>query len=346
MYFTKDSGRVVLMDEELSIKERKPVAISIIIPFYNEEENIIPLFTSLYQVLAKLGKSYELIFVDDGSTDATFDRLCDVAKGNPEVKLISFKRNFGQTAAMAAGIDRSSGEILIPMDGDLQNDPNDIPSLLEKLDEGCDVVSGWRKKRQDNALFRILPSFLANKIISLISGVHLHDYGCSLKAYRREVIEDVRLYGEMHRFIPIYAVWHGAKVAEVVVNHLPRRHGKSKYGIERTLKVILDLIVIKFLGQYVQKPIYVFGGAGLVSILGAFAAGLWAIYLKIFRATSFIQTPLPQLCVLLFVLGFNAILLGLLAEITIRTYYEAQNKKTYLIRETRNLEPEKRTDAG
>jgi len=332
-----------LINPEISTQEKQSVAISIIIPFYNEEENILPLFTSLNQVLAKLDKSHEMIFVDDGSTDDTFARLCDVAKENHQVKVISFKRNFGQTAAMAAGIDHASGDIIIPMDGDLQNDPNDIPRLLEKIGEGYDVVSGWRKDRQDNAFFRILPSFVANKIISLISGVHLHDYGCSLKAYCREVIEDVRLYGEMHRFIPIYAFWHGARVTEIDVNHFPRKHGKSKYGIERTFKVILDLVVIKFLGQYVQKPIYIFGGMGLISILGAFVTGFWALYLKYFRATSLIQTPLPQIFVLLFVLGFNSILLGLLAEITIRTYYEAQNKKTYLIRETLNLTLEKKS---
>jgi len=320
------------------------VEISILVPLYNEEENVSFLAKGLDKVMSELGRSFEILFIDDGSTDATFSSLCGIAGENPNVRVISFKRNFGQTSAMSAGIDYSRGQIIIPMDGDLQNDPRDIPLLLDKLDEGYDVVSGWRRKRKDRALSRILPSLIANKIISLISGVSLHDYGCSLKAYRREVIQDVRLYGEMHRFIPIYAVWHGAKVTELEVRHHPRRHGKSNYGIERTFKVILDLIVIKFLGQYVQKPIYIFGGLGILSILGSFLSGLWAVYLKYFRNTSFIQTPLPQLCVLLFVLGFNAILLGLLAEISIRTYYETQNKRTYLVRETRNFPSEPRND--
>lgn len=226
------------------------------------------------------------------------------------------------------------------MDGDLQNDPNDIPRLLAKLDEGYDVVSGWRRIRKDHALMRNFPSHVANKIISFISRVPLHDYGCTLKAYRRDVIEDVRLYGEMHRFIPIYAVWHGARVTEIEVSHHPRKYGKSKYGFERTVKVILDLIVIKFLGQYVQKPIHIFGFLGILSIIGGFFAGIWAVLLKMIYGTSFIKTPLPQLCVLLFVLGFNAILMGLLAEICIRIYYETGNKRTYLVRETRNIKSE------
>jgi len=326
------------MKESVSHEKNQNIELSIIVPFYNEEKNIVPLYNAINDVLSGLNKTHEMIFVDDGSKDATFSKLCKIAEENPLVKVISFKRNFGQTSAMAAGIDYSSGQILIPLDGDLQNDPRDIPRLLEKLDEGYDVVSGWRKQRKDNTFLRILPSLLANKVISFLSGVHLHDYGCSLKAYRREVISDVRLYGEMHRFIPIYAYWHGAQVTEIVVQHHPRKQGKSNYGIERTLKVILDLIVIKFLGQYVQKPIYIFGGLGILSILGGFLAALWALYLKWFRGTSFIQTPLPQLFVLLFVLGFNAILLGLLAEISIRIYYETQGKRTYLIRETRNLD--------
>jgi dolichol-phosphate mannosyltransferase len=311
--------------------------ISIIVPLYNEEQNVFPFTQAVVDVLDGLNKSYEVIFVDDGSTDGTFLNLCEVAQKNPSVKVVSFKRNYGQTSAMAAGFNYSSGEIVIPMDGDLQNDPRDIPRLLAKLGEGYDVVSGWRKDRKDRTLSRIFPSAIANKVISLISGVNLHDYGCTLKAYRRNVIEDVRLYGEMHRFIPIYAVWHGASVAEIEVEHHPRRFGKSKYGFERTFKVILDLMVVKFLGQYVQKPIYIFGGLGILSILAGFLAGLWALYLKFFHHTSLIQTPLPLIFVLLIVLGFNAILMGLLAEICIRIYYESQNKSTYLVRETRNL---------
>lgn len=323
--------------ESAAQKVEPHLDLSVIIPLYNEEDNVFPMVESLKKVLSTVDRSYEIIFVNDGSNDRTRDHLLAACDDNPEVKMVCFKRNFGQTAAMAAGIDYSRGSVIIPMDGDLQNDPGDIPRLLTELDEGYDVVSGWRKNRKDKTLSRIIPSMIANKVISLISGVHLHDYGCSLKAYRRHVIEDVRLYGEMHRFIPIYASWQGAKVTEMVVNHHPRQFGKSKYGIERTVKVILDLIVIKFLGRYVQKPIYIFGGLGFLSLLGGFLAGLWAVYLKYFRNTSFIETPLPQLCVLLFVLGFNAILLGLLAEITIRIYYETQNKRTYLVQEVRNI---------
>jgi glycosyltransferase involved in cell wall biosynthesis len=226
------------------------------------------------------------------------------------------------------------------MDADLQNDPADIPRLLAKLDEGYDVVSGWRRNRQDTFLNRTLPSRVANRLISLISGVHLHDYGCTLKAYRRDVVKDIKLYGEMHRFIPIYAVWYGAKVTELEVAHHPRKFGKSKYGFERVVKVLLDLIVIKFLGDFAHKPIYIFGGVGILCFIGAFLSGIWALLLKFIKGTSFIQTPLPLLCVLLLVLGSNAILLGLLAEIGIRTYYESQDKRTYLIKKTRNLPEE------
>jgi len=316
--------------------------ISIIIPIYNEEQNIRPLTESVIDVLSTLGKSCEIIFVDYGSTDGSLREMNEAADKNPLIKVVSFKHNFGQTAAMAAGFDYSSGEIIIPMDGDLQNDPHDIPRLLAKMEEGYDVVSGWRRHRKDHTLVRNFPSHVANKIISIISRVPLHDYGCTLKAYRRDVIEDVRLYGEMHRFIPIYAVWHGARVTEIEVTHHPRKFGKSKYGIERTMKVILDLIVIKFLGQYVQKPIHIFGFLGILSIIGGFLAGIWALLLKMIYGISFIKTPLPQLCVLLFVLGFNAILMGLLAEICIRIYYETGNKRTYLVRENRNVQSESR----
>jgi len=311
--------------------------LSVLVPVYNEEQNVAPMVKALEDALAALSFSWEIIFVNDGSRDGTLDALREIALRNPRVKVVSFRRNFGQTAALAAGVDYSSGNIIIPMDGDLQNDPRDIPRLLDKINEGFDVVSGWRKNRKDKAISRVLPSYLANKLISLISGVHLHDYGCTLKAYRREVIEDVRLYGEMHRFIPIYAVWNGAHVTEMIVRHHPRRFGRSKYGIERTFKVILDLIVIKFLGQYVQKPIYIFGGFGIISIIGGFLTGIWALLLKYLYGTSFIKTPLPQLCVMLFLLGFNSILMGLLADICMRIYYESQDKKTYLVRETLNI---------
>ena len=308
--------------------------LSILIPVYNEEGNLSLLYEKLMTALKKAGRPYEVIFVDDGSSDGTMEILLDLREKNPNVKIVSFSRNFGQTAALSAGIDVSKGDILIPMDGDLQTDPEDILPLLQKIEEGYDVVSGWRKDRKDPLLTRRLPSILANKIISWIGGVHLHDYGCTLKAYKRDILKNIKLYGEMHRFIPIYARWIGARVSEIPVRHFPRGSGSSKYGISRIFKVILDLMVVKFLLSYSQKPIYVFGGMGLLMILGAFLAGLYAIYLKYFRGTSFILTPLPLLCVFLLLSGFLSILMGFLAEILTRTYYESQGKPTYQIKET------------
>jgi glycosyltransferase involved in cell wall biosynthesis len=307
--------------------------LSILIPVYNEEGNLSLLYEKLMTALKKAGRPYEVIFVDDGSSDGTMEILLDLREKNPNVKIVSFSRNFGQTAALSAGIDVSKGDILIPMDGDLQTDPEDILLLLQKIEEGYDVVSGWRKDRKDPFLTRRLPSKIANKIISLIGGVHLHDYGCTLKAYKRDILKNVKLYGEMHRFIPIYARWIGARVSEIPVRHFPRGSGSSKYGISRIFKVILDLMVVKFLLSYSQKPIYVFGGMGLLMILGAFLAGLYAIYLKYFRGTSFILTPLPLLCVFLLLSGLLSILMGFLAEILTRTYYESQGKPTYQIKE-------------
>ena len=308
--------------------------LSILIPIFNEEENIPSLYDRLLAALKKIGRPYEVIFIDDGSSDGSLEILLDISKKNSNVKIISFSRNFGQTAALSAGIDCSKGDILIPMDGDLQNDPEDILPLLEKIEEGYDAVSGWRKERKDPFFTRRLPSIIANKMISLISGVRLHDYGCTLKAYKRDILKNIRLYGEMHRFIPIYAQWIGARVAEIPVNHFPRRSGSSNYGLSRIFKVILDLMVVKFLLSYSQKPIYVFGGMGFFMILGAFLSGGYAIYLKIFKGVSFILTPLPLLCVLLLMLGFLSILMGFLAEILTRTYYESQKKPTYQIKET------------
>ena len=308
--------------------------LSILIPVFNEEGNLSLLYEKLVTALKKLGRPYEVIFIDDGSSDGTLEILLDLREINPNIKIISFSRNFGQTAALSAGIDFSKGDILIPMDGDLQNDPEDILLLLQKIEEGYDVVSGWRKDRKDPFLSRRLPSMIANKIISLIGGVHLHDYGCTLKAYRRDILKNIRLYGEMHRFIPIYAQWIGARVSEIPVRHFLRGSGASKYGMSRVFKVILDLMVVKFLLSYSQKPIYVFGGMGLLMILGGFFSGGLAIYLKLFNGISFILTPLPLLCVLLFMLGFLSILMGFLAEILTRTYYESQGKPTYQIKET------------
>ncbi len=308
--------------------------LSIIIPVYNEEGNVALLCDKLFKILKETGRAYEIIFIDDGSSDGTLEILLDLRNRNTNIKIVSFSRNFGQTAALSAGIDFSKGDILIPMDGDLQNDPGDIIPLLQRIEQGYDVVSGWRKGRKDPFLTRRLPSMIANRVISAIGGVHLHDYGCTLKAYRRDILKNIKLYGEMHRFIPIYAQWIGARVSEIPVHHFPRESGSSKYGISRIFKVILDLMVVKFLLSYSQKPIYVFGGMGLLMILGAFLAGVYAVYLKYFEGTSFILTPLPLLCVFLLLSGFLSILMGFLAEVLTRTYYESQGKPTYHIKET------------
>lgn len=314
--------------------------LSVTIPICNEAGNLSQLYERVRAAMEKIGKPWELILVNDGSTDGS-DELCDdLAKQDHRVKVVHFRRNFGQTAAMMAGFDFANGDIIIPMDGDLQNDPDDIALLLAKLDEGFDVVSGWRKDRQDNAIKRNLPSIMANRLISSISGVRLHDFGCSLKAYRREVIDGVRLYGEMHRFLPIYAGWHGAAITEVVVRHYARTAGSSKYGLERVLKVLADLITVKFLDRFQEKPMYLFGLVGLGSLAVSFLSGLFAIYLK-FVATpskSFIETPIPLLCIMTAVTGLMCILMGLLAEMIMRTFFESQNKSVYLVRATRNLD--------
>jgi len=304
--------------------------LSIIIPVYNEEDNVAELHERIAQVCQANRYEHEIIFVDDGSTDKTGE----VLKRLSPVKYIRLRQNSGQTAAMMAGIDNATGDLIIPMDGDLQNDPQDIPKLLAKIDEGYDVVSGWRKDRKDHPIKRNLPSKIANMLISKISGVHLHDYGCSLKAYKRDVIKGVKLYGEMHRFIPIYATWQGARVSEVAVTHHPRKFGTSKYGIGRTFKVVLDLIVIKFLQRYSQSSIYIFGGFGLLNIVLSFLCILFMVYFKFWGGKTFIQTPLPLLVVLFFVVGFQSILMGLIAEMLNRTYHESQQKPVYSIRES------------
>ncbi len=310
-------------------------SISIVVPLYNEEENVEELYRRVTDIVGDA--TAEFIFVDDGSTDRTFERLSAVAAGDERARILRFRRNFGQTAALSAGIDHARGDIIVPMDGDLQNDPADIPRLLDKLDEGYDVVSGWRVDRKD-PFHRRLPSQIANRLISWISGVELHDYGCSLKAYRRSVLEDVRLYGEMHRFVPIYASWQGAKVAEMPVTHHPRLRGKSNYGIERTIKVVLDMIVVKFLSSYATKPIYVFGGFGMLSLFAAVVVFGAMVYLKVTGIRSFVATPLPLVVVMLVLVGCLSVLLGLVAELTVRTYYESQGKRTYSIREVREVE--------
>jgi glycosyltransferase involved in cell wall biosynthesis len=311
--------------------------ISITVPVFNERENLPLLREALARVLERLGRPWEVILVNDGSSDGSDAVLDEIAAADSRFKVVHFRRNCGQTAAMMAGIDYASGDVIIPIDADLQNDPEDIPRLLEKLDEGYDVCSGWRRDRQDAALRRNLPSRMANWLISRVSGVRLHDYGCSLKAYKREVIKDVKLYGEMHRFVPIYASWHGAKVTEIPVLHHARKFGSSKYGLERIGKVVLDLIVVSFLDRYAKKPIYVFGGIGALCVVLGFVAGIVAIGLKLAYGTSFVQTPLPLMVVMLTIMGVMCVLMGLLAEIVTRTWYESQAKSIYIVRGTRNL---------
>ena len=314
--------------------------ISIVVPLFNESRNLPPLIAALDAALTGIDKTYEVILVNDGSSDATAERLDEI--GDPRVRVLHFRRNYGQTAALQAGFNTALGAVIIAMDGDMQNDPADIPKLLAKLDEGYDVVSGWRAQRQDAALRRNFPSKVANWLISTLSGVHLHDYGCTLKAYRREALRDVKLYGEMHRFIPIYAAWNGGRVTEVPVTHHARLHGKSNYGLERLFKVVLDLVVLGFLYRYLQKPMYLFGSVGLFSFLVSGISGLASIYFKFFGGKSFIETPLPTLFAVTFITGCMCFLMGLLAELITRTYHESQDKMTYLIARTRNISAPKR----
>ncbi len=312
--------------------------VSIVLPVYNEAENLPILYNRLQEVVTKMDQSYELIFVDDGSTDGSYEVLKQLAAKDHNLKVISFRRNFGQTAAISAGLDTTRGNYIVLMDSDLQNDPNDIPRMLAKLDEGYDVVSGWRKNRHDALIKRKLPSVVANRIISSVTGVHLHDYGCTLKAYRREVFLQSRLYGEMHRFIPAYAYWAGAKITEMEVVHHPRIYGKSKYGLWRIVKVLLDLTTVKFLGSYSTKPIYMFGGLGFSCILGGVLSGLLVLYHKWFRKIWAHRNPFLLLAVFLFLVGLNFVVLGLLAEMQVRTWYESQGKRTYVVRDTLNLD--------
>ena len=314
-------------------KQADAPELSLFLPVLDEEDNLRPMHAKIAAALDALGKTAEVIYVDDGSTDNSLKVLRDLADEDDRVRVISLRRNYGQTAAMSAGIDAAKGDILIPMDADLQNDPADISRLLDKLDEGYDVVSGWRKDRQDKLISRKIPSQIANKIISWIGDVPLHDYGCSLKAYRRDVIQDVRLYGEMHRFIPIYASWAGARVTEIPVDHHARTMGKSKYGISRTVKVIFDLITIKFMAEYHTKPLYVFGAFGMLAFFISMIAGVWALVLKFGYGTSFILTPLPIITVVMLAISVQFFLMGLLAELLVRTYHESQDKAIYAVRE-------------
>ncbi len=320
--------------------------LSIIIPVYNEEENLPLLHQAVHQAMDSLTVSWEVVYVDDGSADKSLAVLRELTQADPEhTSVVELRRNFGQTAAIAAGIDHACGDVIVLMDADMQNDPADIPMMLAKIDEGYDVVSGWRINRQDTFVTRTLPSRIANGLISWVTGVHLHDYGCTLKAYCRDVITGFRLYGEMHRFIPVYAKMVGAKIIEVPVHHHPRKFGKAKYGLSRTFKVILDLFTVKFLLSYGSKPIYLFGGAG-ISLMGL--GGLVLLYAIVDRyflsGLHMNRNPLLTLSVMLFSLGFQSILMGLIAELQVRTYHESQNKPTYTIRRMLRGQAEYRPD--
>jgi glycosyltransferase involved in cell wall biosynthesis len=311
--------------------------LSIVVPIYNEEENIPLLVETISAALADSRLDYELILVDDGSSDGSFSLLKGIAEADPQVRVIRSRRNFGQTAAMAAGFDAATGRVVVPMDGDLQNDPADIPRLLARIDEGYDVVSGWRKERRDTFINRRLPSILANSIISAMTGVRLHDYGCTLKAYRREVLEGINLYGEMHRFVPALASQVGARVTELPVRHHPRLYGKSKYGISRTMRVVLDLMTVKFLLTYSTKPIQLFGKWGIYTLFAGVLSGAATVYMKLFEQVNMNRNPLLIMTGFLLFMGVQFIVLGLLGELNARTYYEAQGKPIYVVKERINF---------
>lgn len=307
--------------------------LSIVIPVYNETESLELLHQTLKEAMTEIKGSWEVLYVDDGSKDGSPEKLKDIYKKDPEhVVVIEFRRNFGQTTAILAGIDHAKGNVITFLDADLQNDPRDIPMMLEKLNEGYDVVSGWRKNREDNALTRNLPSHIANWLISNVTGVHLHDYGCTLKAYRREVITGFKLYGEMHRFIPVYASSVGAKILEVPVRHHARQFGASKYGLERTLKVVLDLIAVQFLTHSSKKPIYLFGGGGAALLGVSFFGLLFLLARKLMFQVEILSSPLFIISIMAAMTAFQAILMGLIAELLVRTYHESQQKPTYTIR--------------
>ena len=312
--------------------------ISVVIPAYNEEENIPILYEKLKKVLDSIGESYEIIFVDDGSQDRTPDILKDIAKKDDKVKVIRFRRNYGQTSAIYAGFEHARGDVIITMDADLQNDPEDIPRLLEKINEGYDIVSGWRKDRKDPFLSRKLPSRIANWIISKVTGVHLHDYGCTLKAYRSEIAKRYRLYGDMHRFLPALAKRFGAKVTEIPVRHHPRLYGSSKYGIDRTIRVILDIFLVKFLNEYITKPLYVFGGIGFLLLFLGVTIELYLTFVKLFLGEDIGDRPLLILGVLLILAGVQLVSTGIIAELIVRTYYESRGERPYVIEEKINID--------
>ncbi len=312
------------------------MTISVVIPVYNESENLRPLAEALARVLNSLTSDWECFLVDDGSGDESFGRMRELAAHERRFKAVRLQRNYGQTAAIAAGVERARGEIIILMDADLQNDPEDIPRMLQKLDEGFDIVSGWRRKRHDEFLKRLLPSRLANVLISRVTGVKLHDYGCTLKAYRAEFLKGIELYGEMHRFLPAYAASLGARIAEIEVRHHPRRHGVSKYGLGRTLLVLVDLLVFRFITQYATKPMHFFGRAATWMVGLGTATALLAVYFKVTGEKDFVETPLPLLTAFFLLVGLQFLLMGLLAEVIVRTWHESQGKQIYRVRETIN----------
>lgn len=311
------------------------VAVSVVVPMLNEEDNVQPLYDELVGVLDSLGKPFEIILVDDGSTDETFRRLCQIQAADPRVQVVRLKRNFGQSAAMTAGFDAARGDVVIPMDGDMQNDPHSIPDLLAELDEGYDVVSGWRRDRKDKALSRRLPSRMANGLIAWVTGVKLHDYGCTLKAYRRSVLEGVQLYGEMHRFIPAILSGRGARVTEVVVGHRARTRGATKYGLSRTFRVLFDLLTVKFFLRFLTRPLHFFGFAGAATWVGAFLAGATTLTMKLVGGVDMTGNPFFLLTVLLLLAGAQFIGLGILAELLVRVYHEPESKAVYVVEERR-----------
>ena len=306
---------------------------TVVVPMYNESPNVGELFRELREAASSDRRISQIVFVDDGSTDDTYEKLTDLAADSSDVIVLRLRRNFGQTAALTAGFAEATGDVIVPMDGDLQNNPADIPRLLDTIEQGYDVVSGWRKPRLDPWLTRRLPSWFGNRLISFVTGVHLHDYGCSLKAYRSEVLQGIRLYGDMHRFIPCVASWMGVEVTEIPVKHRARRAGKSKYGLSRFFRVILDLINVKFFLSYATSPIQAFGRLGLISLGLSFLAGVATILMKIFNGEDMTGNPIFMLCILLALIGMQFISIGILGEINIRTYYESQDKPTYVVRE-------------
>jgi glycosyltransferase involved in cell wall biosynthesis len=311
--------------------------LSVVIPVRDEEDNILPLGEKLIRVLELLGKHFEVIWVDDGSIDKSYSCIEQLTNKDDRIKSIRFRRPFGQTAALAAGFEASKGEIIVPMDGDGQNDPGDIPRLLAKLDEGYDVVSGWRKYRKDPLISRRIPSWIANRLIVLITGIKVRDSGCTLKAIRRDILTNIKLYGEMHRFLPALVHWMGAQIVEIEVNHLPRIHGKTKYNLSRTFRVVLDLINVKFLLRYFTRPNQLFGSLGILSLLAGMTCAVMAVILKLTRGMDITGNPWLYMAILGIIVGIQFIMLGLLGEISVRTYYESQDKPIYVIRETRNL---------